>query len=60
MDYLINKYKGRIDLKKAICECCSVVYETNINRTRCSKGCATIMKNRRHRTNKVIQNLLDE
>lgn len=54
MDYLINKYKGNIDLKKSICECCGNEYETNINRTRCSMKCAKIMKHRRHKSNSLF------
>lgn len=53
MDYLINKYKGDADLKVAKCECCSNTYKTNINRTRCSKKCAKIMKFRRAKVNAI-------
>ena len=49
--YLINKYKGNTDLKKSKCECCGTEYETNINRTRCSKKCAVKMKKTRHKAN---------
>jgi hypothetical protein len=55
MDYLINKYKGNIDLKKATCECCGKEYETNINRLRCSKSCSNIMKHRRNKNNAVFR-----
>ena len=55
MDYLINKYKGNIDLKKATCKCCGVDYETNINRTRCSKKCADTMKKRRYKDNSLFR-----
>jgi len=51
MKYLINKYKGNIDFKKSKCECCGVEYETNINRTRCSKKCAKTMKIKRYKDN---------
>ena len=51
MDYLINEYKGNADLKKSNCECCDKQYETNINRTRCSKKCANTMKKRRYKSN---------
>ena len=54
MDYLINKYKGNIDIKKSTCECCGNEYETNINRTRCSKKCANTMKNRRYKSNALF------
>lgn len=55
MDYLINKYKGNVDLKKSTCECCGKEYETNINRTRCSKKCAYIMKKRRYKSNALFR-----
>jgi hypothetical protein len=54
MNYLINKYKGNIDLKKSKCECCGKEYETNINRLRCSKSCSNIMKHRRNKDNRVF------
>jgi hypothetical protein len=53
MNYIINKYKGNIDLKKSKCECCGIEYETNINRTRCSKKCADTMKKRRYKSNSL-------
>jgi len=55
MDYLLNQYKGNIDLKMSICECCGKEYETNINRTRCSKKCAVTMKNRRYKSNAMFR-----
>ena len=54
-NYLINSYKGNIDLKKSNCECCGIEYETNINRTRCSKKCSSIMKNRRYKSNSIFR-----
>ena len=53
--YLINNYKGNIDLKKSHCECCGFEYVTNINRTRCSKSCSNIMKHRRNKVNAVLR-----
>ena len=53
--YLINNFKGDIDLKKSHCECCGFEYETNINRTRCSKSCSNIMKHSRNKANAVIR-----
>ena len=55
MDYLINKHKGNIDLKDAKCECCTTIYKTNINRTRCSLKCSKIMKFRRAKDNAVFK-----
>jgi len=55
MSYLINEYKGNIDLKKLNCECCGKEYETNINRTRCSKKCADTMKKRRYKSNALFR-----
>lgn len=50
MDYLIQKYGNTLP-KKAMCECCGKEFETNINRLRCSKSCANIMKHRRKKDN---------
>ena len=53
MDYLISKY-GTLP-KKAMCECCGKEFETNLNRVRCSKSCANIMKHRRNKSNACIR-----
>jgi len=54
MDYLINKNRSITDIKDNYCECCNKVYQTNINRTRCSIKCSKIMKHRRRKTNNSI------
>ncbi len=54
MNYLINKYRNDVFLKTKKCECCGKSYETNINRSRCSKKCANKMKNERRKVNKLI------
>lgn len=55
MDYLINKYKNDVFLKTKECECCGKTYETNINRTRCSRKCANKMKNERKKVNRLTK-----
>ena len=49
MSYLINKYSSKDVIEKR-CECCNVKYQTNINRSRCSKSCARTMKNERRKS----------